>query len=129
MGLKDLAEEVYRLRQSKDEMESNLKDVNKKLMSAENELLEGLGHEGLSKIEVEGKGTFGMHTRHFYSVEDKENLKTFLEEQGATDLLSVNHNTLNAYAKELKERFGEDFDIPGVKETSKTTIRIQKSRS
>jgi hypothetical protein len=57
----------------------------------------------------------------------------FIHEEGDVDLLTVNHHTLNAYAKEMyarKEQEGvADFNMPGIEFTTKTQIRVRKARS
>lgn len=128
MALSELAEKFYNLRQERDKIEENLKEINNSLSNVERDMLEEFGHQGLTRVDVRDKGTFSVATRKFFKAEDKDELMKFLQSEGATDLLSVNHQTLNAWAKELKDRYGEDFQIPGVGETSHSQIRMTKAK-
>ena len=128
MSLSQLAEEFYTLRNKKEEIQSSLEEVNKQIESVEKALLEELGEQGLNRIDLPDKGSFSIFTRKFFSTEDKEALLSFLREQDAEDLLSVNHQTLNAYVNELKTRYGDDFVVPGVREASKSQIRMHRSK-
>lgn len=130
MGLSDAARKYHELKKKKTELNNTLKEVNKKMAVAEEELLEELAHEGMSRLDLAGEASFSIAERRFYKVTDREAFMDFLHDQGDTDLLGVQHQTLNAYAKEMqarKEAAGEvDFNIPGVSFTSKTQIRVRK---
>lgn len=131
MSLKDLAENFYKLRTQKEELAEQLKDVQGRLDLAEENLIEELGHEGMNRVDLDGMGSFQIATRKFFKIQNRDELIEFLHEQGDADILSVNHNTLNAYAKEMLERKaaqGEsDFDIPGVTYTTTSQIRLRKA--
>jgi len=129
-GLSDTARKFYELRKQKTELNNTLKDIQKKLDKAEEELIEELSHEGLSRVDLQGEASFYITNRKFYTIGDRDALMDFLHEQGDTDLLTVQHQTLNAYAKEMqtrKEAAGEDdFELPGVNYVTKTQIRVRK---
>lgn len=131
VSLKDLAEEFYNLRNQKDELNEQLKELQKKLDHVEENLLEELGHEGLNRIDLDGIGSFQIASRKYFKIQDRDALIEFLHEQGDSDILSVNHNTLNAYAKEVLERKSaqgvEDFEIPGVSYVTASQIRLRKA--
>jgi len=129
MSLSKLAEEFYRLRSEKDTVEDHLKIIDTQLKSLEEQMVEAFGEQGLNRIDLADKGSFTLTSRTFYSASDRQALLAFLHEQDATDLLSVNHNTLNGYVKELKERNGEDFEVPGVKSFTKSAIRLTRPRN
>jgi DNA-binding protein YbaB len=127
--LKDLGDKFHQLKEEKDELESQLKEINTELASIERSMLDEMAQEGMLRVELQGKGTFGTFKRTFFQIENKEVFKNYLVEQEATDLLSVNHQTLNAYAKECKNRYGDEYLVPGLKQTSQTKLRFSKSRS
>lgn len=131
MGVSDLAEQFFTLKQKKDELKGKLKEIEDQLNAVQSEMLEELSHEGLSRIDLTDKASFHVATRKFFKVADREEFLDFLHDQGDTDILSVNHNTLNAYAKEIltrKEADGiEDYQIPGVSFFEKPHIRMRKA--
>lgn len=123
----DIAKKIYELRNQKDNLSDSLKDLQSKLDQAENELVEALQHSGLSRVDVDGVGSFTLAVRKFFKVVDREALHHFLQENDSTDILSVNHNTLNAYIKEQKSKNGEDFEIPGTSFIAETQIRMRRA--
>lgn len=132
-GLSELAGEFYDLREEKTRLKSELKELENKMDEIEHEMLEEMAHEGMNRLDLQGKGSFFLATRRFYKISDKEALIDFLHENNDTDLLTVQHQTLNAYAKEIharKEAEGiANFVMPGVNFTSKTQIRVRKERN
>ena len=130
--LADLASRMYDLRERKTEINNTLKECQQQLDEVEQELLEEMMHEGMSRLDIQDKGSFHIATRKFYKISDREALIDFIHEQGDVDLLSVNHNTLNAYAKEMytrREAEGiEDFQMPGIDYITKTQIKVRKAR-
>lgn len=131
-SLSDLATKLYELRERKADLNNTLKDVQSELEVTEQELLEEMGHEGMNRLDLQDMGSFHIATRKFYKIADREALMDFIHDQGDVDLLTVNHHTLNAYAKEIydrKEQEGDaDFSMPGVEFTTKTQIRVRKAR-
>ena len=131
-SLSDLATKLFELRERKAEVNNTLKDIQGELETTEQELLEEMGHEGMNRLDLQDMGSFHIATRKFYKIADRDLLMDFIHEQGDVDLLTVNHHTLNAYAKETydrKEQEGdEDFSMPGVEFTTKTQIRVRKAR-
>jgi len=132
-SLSDLASKVHELRERKAEVKNSLNDVQGELDTAEEELLEEMMHEGMQRLDLQSIGSFHIATRKFYKIADREALIDFIHDQGDVDLLTVNHHTLNAYAKEMyarKEQEGiEDFEMPGIDFTTKTQIRVRKARN
>lgn len=132
--LVDLATKISDLRDKKGNLTAQLKEVSQQLEVAEQEMLDYLIEEGMDRVDVAGKGTFFISNKRFFKIADREAFLDFLHEQGDTDLLTVQHQTLNAYAKEIlakKEAEGksaddEDFNIPGLEFITKTEIRVKK---
>jgi len=126
MELTELAKEYHKLRQKKDEINSDLKSVNEKLSAIENEMVEDLHQAGLNRIDVAGLGSFTICTRSFFKVIDKEAFLEHLRQHDDEDILSVNHNTLNSYMKDWNERSSQE-EVPGIDFMSKAQIRMRKS--
>lgn len=129
--LVDLATKLTELREKKNSLQTELKGVQEKLDQAEEEMLDHLLQEGLDRVDVAGKGCFFIANKKFFKIADREAFLDFLHEQGDTDLLTVQHQTLNAYAKEIyskKEAEGVgDYVMPGVEFITKTEIRVKKN--
>jgi len=125
-----LATKLSELRKEKSALTTDMKVLAKKIESVEEDLLEEFTHAGINRIDIKGLGSFFTATRRFFKVADRESLVDFLHEQGDVDIMSVQHQTLNAYCKEVlaqKEAKGlDDFEIPGVTFVSKTQIRVRK---
>jgi hypothetical protein len=131
-SLSQLATKLYELRERKSEADNVLKEIKRELDEVEQELMEEMMHEGMHRLDIQDKGSFTIATRKFYKISDREALIDFIHDQGDVDLLSVNHNTLNAYAKEIyarKEAEGiDDFNMPGIDYITKTQIKVRKTR-
>lgn len=123
----ELAKKFHELRLKKDDLKDALSTLQKELDQVETSLVEDLQQSGMSRVDLDDIGSFSLATRSFYKVEDREKLFQFLQERDSTDLLSVNHNTLNGYVKSLKESEGDDFEVPGVTATSEVSIRMRKN--
>ena len=128
--LAKLAAKLSELRNEKSTLTTDLKALSKKIEAVEEEIIEEFTHTGISRIDIKGLGSFFIATRKFFKIADREALVDFLHEQGDADIMSVQHQTLNAYCKEViaqKEAKGfDDFEIPGVTFVSKTQIRVRK---
>lgn len=129
--LSDLANQLSELRAEKSDLKKKLKDIESRLSLVEEEMIEEMSHTGLSRMDVPGKGSFTISTRRFFRISDRDALVAFLHEQGDEDLMTVQHQTLNAYVNDLverKEEAGElNFTVPGVVSTEKTQIRVRKN--
>lgn len=125
-----IAKELYELRTEESQLSEQLKLLKKKIDSVEEKLISEMVHEELQRVDLAGKASFHIATKHFYKIADRQQLLDFLHDNGDEDIITVNHNTLNAYAKEMRERKAasgdEEFEIPGVSFVSKTEIRVRK---
>lgn len=127
MGINELAQKYAVLREQKDELNNQLKEVSQKINDIESELIDDLHQAGLSRVDVSGLGSFSISTRCFYKVSDREALMEHLRQHDDEDILSVNHNTLNSYIKDWKTKY-DDQDVPGVEFFSKAQIRMRKAK-
>lgn len=89
-----------------------------------------MAHEELQRVDLAGKASFHIANKRFFKIANRDELLDFLHQNGDEDIITVNHNTLNAYAKEMLERKEaegiDDFQIPGVSFISKPEIRVRK---
>ena len=132
MSISDTANKLLDLKREKSSLKTKLSEVEKEFKQLEASLLEEMATMGVNRLDIDGKASFYMATRKFYKISDRDALLDFLYKVGDTDLLTVQHQTLNAYAKEMAERQegqgNSDYVIPGVDYTSKTQIRIRNSK-
>jgi len=128
-SIAEIATKYHEIRQEKLKLDSDLREVKQRLQQAESELLEEFNHAGLSRVDLPEKGSFFIANRKFYKIADKDSFMEFIRQNGDTDLLTVQHQTLNAYAKEQYESAtqsgNEEFDIPGLSFITKTNIRVR----
>lgn len=130
MGLADIAKKMHEHKSEINSLNASLKAEKEKYAILELDLIEELGHIGISRFDLEDVGSFHIHTRKFFKLSDSESFKEFLHDQGDADILTVPHQTLNAYIKEkiaqAEERGDEDFHVPGTQFTTKCSIRLRK---
>ena len=126
-----LAKEIYDLRSQESELSEQVKNLKKKLDLLEEELITEMTHEELQRVDLAGKASFHIATKKFFKIANRDELLAFLHENGDEDLLTVNYQTLNGYAKEMLERKDaegiSDFEIPGVTFIQKPEIRVRKA--
>ena len=65
-GLSDSAKKFYELKKEKTTITNSLKEVQKKLDLAEEVLIEELGHEGMSRMDLQGQASFFIANRKFF---------------------------------------------------------------
>lgn len=125
-----LAKEIYDLRTQESELSEQLKNLKKKLDGVEEHLITEMTHEELQRVDLAGKASFHIANKKFFKIANRDELVQFLHNNGDEDLLTVNHQTLNAYAKEMLERKEAegimDFEMPGVSFIQKPEIRVRK---
>jgi hypothetical protein len=125
-----LAKEIYDLRTQESELSEQLKNLKKKLDGVEESLITEMTHEELQRVDLAGKASFHIANKKFFKIANRDELIQFLHDNGDEDLLTVNHQTLNAYAKEMLERKEAegitDFEMPGVSFIQKPEIRVRK---
>jgi len=125
-----LAKEIFDLRTQESELSEQLKNLKKKLDGVEESLITEMTHEELQRVDLAGKASFHIAIKKFFKIANRDELIQFLHDNGDEDLLTVNHQTLNAYAKEMLERKEaegiSDFEMPGVSFIAKSEIRVRK---
>jgi hypothetical protein len=130
MELPELAQKMKDQKTKIDELNFQVKAEKAIMSSLEEDMLEQLSHLGVSRLDMENIGTFYIHTRKFYKIEDKDALFEFISDQNDDDILTVQHQTLNAYVKEkvlqAEERGDEEFAVPGTTYHATNSVRIRK---
>jgi len=129
-SIADIARKMSEFKANIDELNAQVKNNKEQYTALEEELIEELGHVGINRFDLQGVGSFHIHTRKFYKLSDRDSFKEFLHDQGDEDILTVPHQTLNAYIKEkisqAEERGDDVFDVPGTEFTTKSSIRLRK---
>jgi hypothetical protein len=119
-----LMQDLYELRQEKDDKKAEFDRVSEKVKNVESRLMAFLKEfKKTSYDSTYGKVT--LSTKWSFKTpktpEDRDALRRFLEEKGEFDgLWSVNSRTLNSYCNDAFESAKEsgdiDFGIPGIEE-------------
>ena len=116
-----LVKDYHRWRAEKELAEERLKEINGYLMTAEKKIVAYLNDCRKSSWKVEGLGQ--VQVRNYLTVktpktpEAKKAFFDYLKSKGIfEDLVSVNHQTLNAFYKTEREQAEGDpnFEIPGL---------------
>jgi len=128
--LNKLCEEMFKLRAEIEAEEAQTKEKNKLLEEMKFKVQGILADSGLDSFKST-YGTVGTRTINTFKVdpERKEDFLKFIEEKGMRSMLTVNHQTLQAYCRSLYEenKANLDFSIPGVGEPQPyTTITMRK---
>lgn len=110
------AHELRDLKTQKEELEAQLKDVNKKIRKlAEQQIPEYMEENEIEKLSVAGVGTIYLTQKVYANVkaEDREAFMDWLRSTGHEDLIKeqVHPSTLNAFAK---EQISEGRELPEV---------------
>jgi len=113
-----MVRELRELRDQKEKLEADLKDVNLSIRKlAEHQIPEYMDEHEIEKLSVSGVGTVYLTTKVYANVK-KENQEAFFEwlrETGNEELIreAVHPSTLNAFAK---EQLSEGKELPDVLE-------------
>jgi hypothetical protein len=136
--LDDLNLAIFQQREKIEQMEAAVKEENKLLQRMEAKLVAYLKELGRDKYQSP-YGTVSITERYTYKLpasdEDRAKFFEYLKGLGVFDrLITVNHQTLNSFAKEQQkiaeeEGRGFDFSIPGIGAPSLyETLNIRKSK-
>ena len=114
--LTSMVHELRDLKTQKEELEAQLKDVNKKIRKlAEQQIPEYMEENEIEKLSVAGVGTIYLTQKVYANVkaEDREAFMDWLRSTGHEDLINeqVHPSTLNAFAK---EQISEGRELPEV---------------
>lgn len=122
--VKDRVQELFAFQAEVKALEDALDVKKKQLEDMKAKLLGALEEGGIDSYKVPGLGMIGV--RNNFSVtmpkdpDERVKFISYLEGRGLKDLLTVNHQTLNAFYKEqLDQAVAEenaDFAVPGLGE-------------
>lgn len=129
----EMADELRALKDRKDELKAEEKDVNKRIEQVEQELVAAMVEEETDKFTRAGK-TFYLNTRFYARAIPalKQDLYQTLKDEGYGDLVyeTVNANSLSAFVKELREENMDEMPdwLDGLVDGyEKTTIGMRKA--
>jgi hypothetical protein len=128
----EVAERFKSLRDTKQELEAEVRAVNAELESVQAELIADLIENESTGFNYKGNN-FSLVIKEYPAAEPerKDELYKVMREQGFEDLFTINTNTLSATVRDLKEN--NDGQLPAwldglIKIAEKTTIQIRKGR-
>ena len=126
MELRDYAENLLALKNRKDEIKDELKDINAEIGEIEKEVAMRMLNEGHDKISFPGIATMSPSVAHYPRIVDEHKFFNYLRENGQESLIkeTVNSRTLSAWFKD------EVFEIPvveiGLEDFTKTKINFRR---
>ena len=123
--VEQVVEKLYGLRDRKTELNEELKKLKEAEEKLDAWLLWALKNAGLSKMGVEtshGNVTVFSKINTRYSVADWDSVRTFVEEEGAWDILTK--SVSSSAVKELVEH-GEN--VPGLNVYKEEVVQVRKS--
>jgi len=129
MKIKELCKLMFEQKRKVDKMKDELKIENEALTRLKQEVLEELKNNELPNFDT-GFGKVSRYKKFNAKVIDKYALAEHFKNQGVLeDMMTFNHNTVNAYMKDRIEKCKEsgniDYEVEGVDITSDfETIRI-----
>ena len=117
--LNHLCESMFKLRAEIDDKQAEISTMNVRLEEMKAKVQGILDETGLTSFKST-YGTVGTREINTYKIapEGKAEFIQFLRSQGMDQMLSVNHQTLQAYCREVYEQNKDnlDFSLPGVGE-------------
>jgi ATP phosphoribosyltransferase regulatory subunit HisZ len=123
-NFKSQVDELFSLKREAEELEKVFEVKKAELEKKKAELLGALEEAGLENFKVPGLGQIGV--RNNFSVtmpkdpDEKQKFMDFLKHTNNEGLLTVNHQTLNSFYREVLDRAIEqenpDFVVPGLGE-------------
>ncbi len=126
----EIADKYKGLRITKDDLQFQLKELNKEIDIAERELLDAMVNDEVDSFKRNG-ATFSMVMKEYPSAvaERKQELYDVMKNKGFEHLFTINTNTLSSTLKEMKEN--NDNEMPDwleglVKICEKPSIRLKK---
>lgn len=124
--LDKLAEEIAELKTKKTEYESLKNSIGAELEKKQQQLIERLVEINKTSWELKDVGSFSIVRDNRFKIADRDKLVEFCLSNDEKHLLSVNHQTLNAWANQQKglvpEAAGLDYQVH-----NKISFRRKKS--
>lgn len=129
-----LIKALFEKRREAEELENKAKDLNAQAEGLKNQVMEILEATGRTKHETPGFGQVYTQTKYQVSFpkdhENAEKFRAYLRETGMESVLTMNHQSLNAFFKEKLEEAGEGADprgiLPGIAEPQTRVVLAMK---
>lgn len=123
-----MAHELKALRDRKEQLEAELKEVNKKKDRLENnDLPREMEDQEITKVSIENLGTLYLQSSvyAYINVEDREKANDWFKANGYGDIVkeSVHHGTLKGWVREQLETGHDVPDFCNAKPTLVARIR------
>lgn len=96
----DLCELYGQMRDKKDALESQVKELNLQLEAVQQELVERMEEQGITGIKTLDHGNFFLKDDPYSSVQDRSAFHQWIRETGQEGLFTVMYQTANGIVKE-----------------------------
>lgn len=106
MPSNETARELDEVRRKIDEQQEVLKNLQALRKHLEAQLVEQLEAEGIVSVALDNGVTYGYQTKQSVKVEDYDAFRLHLGELQQDHMLTMNHNTLQSWAREYAEDHG-----------------------
>jgi hypothetical protein len=120
----DLAVDIATLRAQKEELDSQIKGINLHLEACQTILAERFENAGIQSLNIKDHGTFFLRDEPYTSVQNKQAVMKWLQENDMMEIVAPIWSSLNAIVKERLEK-GEKLP-DGVEVFLKTTVGVRK---
>lgn len=122
--ISQLAERFSVARIEKEDLERQLKDINERLTSIEDNLVDLMESSELTALKTEAGHHLSLRGSCYPTVADKPAFMGWIESNGYHDALTMHHSTLKSLCKELLE---EAKPLPdGVEAFMKSRITFRR---
>lgn len=122
-----MAKELRKIIRSKEELETQISELNVKIEALNQMLVDELEDEGITKFTLpEGLTTY-QEQRVYVAIQDKEKFYEWIDANGLDDLYTVHSSTASALVKERLEN-GQELP-PGAAAFLKASIRFRQPSS
>lgn len=112
------------MRQQKDAINRQLKDLNAKIEEVEVELIEELENDGIQTVKTQDGITVTTYIQSFARAVDKEALVNWMLDEDFDSMLTVNARTLTAF---YNDRLKNNESLPpGVEQYTKSKISLRR---
>lgn len=94
-----VAEQWRYLKKEKQDLEDEIAKLNIRLEARTQYMIDWLENNGMDKFTMSGGGTFYIKDEPTCSVKDRVAFRKWVDEQGLSEMLTMNYNTMNGMVK------------------------------
>lgn len=123
MTLGEKLRRIYELRDEKDELSEQVKEINKQIDELEWQVLQGMEENALDRMDCD-RGSATRNVKLYPKIADKDEFLAYVFESGKTEMLVANVN--QAAFRDHFETFNTYPD--GVDAYEKATLNYRRSR-